>query len=63
MTNPETCRHNVIGAQVDYKLETYIYCLSCEADLTSPEKRAGKNYAYDIDANIWVHVPEAKGKS
>lgn len=58
MTNPETCRHNVIAAGISDKLEMYVYCVSCETDLTALETRVGKNYEYDIDANVWVHHRE-----
>lgn len=59
MTNPTTCRHNILTARVTEQLETFIECVSCGVDLTDPEKRIGKNYEYDIDANVWVHGPSS----
>lgn len=56
-TNPETCLHNVIHAVITEKLELFVVCISCGSDRTDLEKRIGKNYEYDIDHNVWVHVP------
>jgi hypothetical protein len=60
MTNPETCRHNVIVAGISHELELHIHCVSCETDLTDPAMRVGKNYEYDSGHNVWVHTPKPK---
>ena len=60
MSNPETCRHNIITARVTEKLEFLVECVSCGSNRTEPVKRVGKNYEYDIDANVWVRVPSKK---
>ena len=60
MTNPATCWHNVVEAYILKNFELSIVCLSCRTDLTNLEKRIGKNYEYDIDNNVWVHIPRKK---
>lgn len=60
MTNPETCRHNVVVAGISDKLELHIHCVSCETDLTDLEKRVGKNYEYDTYSHVWVHTPNKR---
>jgi Zn ribbon nucleic-acid-binding protein len=59
-TNPATCLHNIIAAIVTPDFELLIQCVSCGSNRTKPSRRVGKNYEYDIDANVWVHVPSKK---
>jgi hypothetical protein len=60
MTDPETCRHNVIAAGISKELELQVHCVSCGKDMTDLTTRVGKNYVYDVDNNLWVHHREPK---
>ena len=59
MSNPETCRHNVLTPRFTSNFKFIVECVSCGSNRTDPEKRVGKNYEYDIDANVWVNVPKS----
>jgi hypothetical protein len=59
VTNPETCRHNIITAGITDNIELIVACVSCGTDVTTLDKRVGKNYEYDIDENVWVHTPKS----
>jgi hypothetical protein len=60
--NPETCWHNIIQ-QVDIPNSggTYLlFCVSCDSTLDYQFYK-DRDYAYDIDHNVWVKQPKGKG--
>lgn len=58
---PETCWHKVIQSvpvRAKYKLPEWMrICISCDATLDD-EFLDSRVWDYDIDHNVWVHVPQ-----
>lgn len=57
MTNPSTCLHKVIGVSIAPGLIPFVYCVSCDTNITADELYKDRFYEYDITHNVWVHVP------
>jgi hypothetical protein len=59
MINPETCWHYILYAGITKELTVYVRCVSCDTNLTGVIEHL-RDYEYDINNNLWVHVPKSK---
>jgi len=63
-TNPDTCLHKILAVWVNSVensiIETGLYCISCETDTTKLDIHKERLYEYDIDNNVWIHVPNRR---
>lgn len=65
-TDPKTCLHNVIIARVGKvspKVHVILHCVSCETDIShKADVLKRKNYEFDLNHQVWVHVPKSRTK-
>jgi hypothetical protein len=53
MTDPTTCRHDVLAAGFDSSLVAHVICASCDTEINE-QMRSGKVYVYHKKENVFV---------
>lgn len=62
MANPLTCLHKILAPGITREGKPFTYCVSCDIDVSGTEIVKERLYNYDIDHNVWVHVPGKRVK-